>query len=751
MLRPAGLAGHAKRLELALRRVDPALYALWAAYCTLASARLFYGFMMKQTGGEWSAPLDDVFIHFDYARAIAQGHPFEWVAGNGYSSGNTSVTYPFVLALGYVLGFHDLALMKWAALLAMVCTFGTLLAGRSLFLRSASGRGEGMRWLSYLLPPVLLGLGALDWSLWSGMEVAFFLGVWACALLAFFALDDARGRELRGRAWALGAWCLLLVATRPEAATTVAVFGLVAAFWRKDRLRASERAAMLLRVGAPGVAFLVLQTLANRAFTGEYSANGAIVKLALNNPFMLPREKLADYTFNLTYTVLRNVEYHFTDAPALGFLVPALALAALAVPATRRVGVLLWLQIAGWLLLVAFNGQVRWQNERYTMPAVAWLLTLAALGAAAMLRRLGRPSVVFGLLAGTAAVELVGIVTRPAGTMPSLRVPLAYAAGAGLGVALVLRFWPARALAVAAALFLAHDHQVSKMRDQKWFFGRACRNIRDQHIVAGRMLAQLHPHRVLVGDAGALMYASGRPGLDIIGLGGYHDLPFARAGVQGLPASIELIERMPPADRPDMFAIYPSWWGVLPTWFAHDVVARVPAHGNVICGGYEDVLYTADWSPLGKGDRPRAALSGRVVDSVDVADLVSEREHRYVFPHPAGGWTEMKILQDPADATQDFFDAGRRISGGRGESMRLGHLRPGAAATLIVRSAPNVPAHVRVLAGGQVVGALDFTAADGWVEKTLTIPASAVRSSMDLRLQNDGPGDFLDYHVWVAQ
>ena len=52
-------------------RHERALYLIWAAFCTLASARQFYGYMMMQTGGEWSAPLDDVFIHFDYARATA--------------------------------------------------------------------------------------------------------------------------------------------------------------------------------------------------------------------------------------------------------------------------------------------------------------------------------------------------------------------------------------------------------------------------------------------------------------------------------------------------------------------------------------------------------------------------------------------------------------------------------------------------------------------------------------------------------
>ena len=87
-------------------RHDRALYVLWAAFCTLASARQFYGYMLKQTGGEWSAPLDDVFIHFDYARATALGSSVRVGVGNGYSSGNTSLTYPFVLALGWLVGFH---------------------------------------------------------------------------------------------------------------------------------------------------------------------------------------------------------------------------------------------------------------------------------------------------------------------------------------------------------------------------------------------------------------------------------------------------------------------------------------------------------------------------------------------------------------------------------------------------------------------------------------------------------------------
>jgi len=257
--------------------------------------------------------------------------------------------------------------------------------------------------------------------------------------------------------------------------------------------------------------------------------------------------------------------------------------------------------------------------------------------------------------------------------------------------------------------------------------------------------------RVLVGDAGALMYASERPGLDIIGLGGYHDLPFARASVHGLAAVIELIERMPKADRPDTMAIYPSWWGVLPTWFAAEELFRTPAEGNVICGGYEDVVYGTDWHVLGTGDASRSPFTGRIVDVLDVADLVSEKEHDYAFDQPGNGWTDMKILEDPFERRLDMFDGGRRIGAGRGEQFRLHHLRPGVAAQLIVRSAPDAKSSVRVLVGGHPAGAIEFVPTNGWVEQRIDLPGNLVQETVDVRVENDGGGDFVDYHVWIAQ
>jgi hypothetical protein len=334
---------------------------------------------------------------------------------------------------------------------------------------------------------------------------------------------------------------------------------------------------------------------------------------------------------------------------------------------------------------------------------------------------------------------------------PSLARSCELSLGVGAVAAALLTQWPVRVAATLALLALFYLHQAPNMRGQKWFFGRACRNIFDQHVTAGRFLGRMGARRVLVGDAGALIYASERRGLDIIGLGGYRSLPFARAGIMGLPATIELMEHVPPADRPDVLAIYPSWWGVLPTWFSQSEIARFPAEGNVICGGYEDVLFRADWHLLGTGQEARLLPQAMIHDSVDVADLLSEADHDYTFDAPASGFTDMKILPDPADDRRDMLDGGRLVRRGNKERMRLGGLDPGRPAWLVLRSAPARPADLVVRVGGRSIDTVHWTPIEGWAEQKVQIPGDQVTSDITVELFNQGPQDFVDYHVWVAQ
>ena len=48
--------------------------------------------------GHPGAALDDAYIHFQYARAIAEGHPLRFQAGEPFTSGATSLLWPTLLA-----------------------------------------------------------------------------------------------------------------------------------------------------------------------------------------------------------------------------------------------------------------------------------------------------------------------------------------------------------------------------------------------------------------------------------------------------------------------------------------------------------------------------------------------------------------------------------------------------------------------------------------------------------------------------
>ena len=641
------------------------------------------------TGGEWSAPLDDVFIHFDFARATARGHPFEWSEGNGYSSGGTSLLYPFTLAIGYRVGFRGLELMLWAGVIACVSVLATLLGARRMF-------RELPRFAVYLLPLVFLSVGALDWTLWSGMEVALLLALWVGALIAWDRLiRDVReggSQHLWPRALELGLWGAAVVATRPEGIGAMAVFAAGALIALRERLDRVKLGTLLALGLAPSALILLGHAALNWWLTGDTAAAGALVKLELHHPRLSAREVLDAWVFHLKYQVLRVTHYHLTDVPVFGWIPWLFAAIALAFKATRRYALVLWATAALWVLTVALNGQVRWQNERYTMPAVAWLLMASALGLGAALSH-------------TPKLSRRGV-------------------GAGVVVACV----------ALSALFVWH--QLPRFREQLWFFGRASRNILDQHVRTGRVIREvLRSDRVLVGDAGAIPYITDLPALDIIGLGGYRGLPFARATRENVAAAIELIERIPKDERPDLLAIYPSWWGDFPLWFGTRVT-EVPVRGNVICGGASKVLYQPRWEPLEASAKPFSIQPGeRVVDGLDFADLVSEKEHAYA-PSQRGD-VAMKLLQHPLRPSSDLWDAGRVVPPGTTERFRLRGVRGKSA--LIVRVAPFERTAFDVRVNGDPIGKLELYPSDGWRELRLEL-GSRLQGSEQLEL-TFGPSD----------
>ena len=589
------------RLASVWPRIDGVLYPSFAGGCVLYAALVFYGSLLRQTHGAWSAPLDDVFIHFDYARATARGYPFQWSEGNGFSSGNTSLTYPFVLAAGYLAGFRGTSIMVWAAIVACLSTFGFLLG----VARLAEPLG---RWAKYLIPPAVLSLGALDWSLFSGMENAFHLGMWALALTAALGVVEAAERRpasvpLRG--WLAGAAGALLFATRPESAVCVAALGVLAAVAVRRASGLGAGLRTLARVGLPGAVAMVAQAAANRLFTGEWAANGAIAKLGINDPYMPAHEKWNEYRFLFRYVIYRNTEHHFAETPpgtfGWGWLVPAVGLVPLLCKRTRRPR-----SCSGSAarLAGAGRGEPPGALAERALHHVRGRVGLRALRArprradepgprCCHRRLLGRAERVVAAARAAAAVAVAALYCR---------APAPADAGSGL----VLR-----------AREQEHSRPAPRRRPPPGQAARAegPRGRRGRaHVCLGFTWPRPHRARRLP-----------RPPLRSGG----------RARPRGLARAhrANAAERAPRHDGPLSLVV-----GRSPRRSSASALEEVPVYGNVICGGAEKAIYRANWRALDRSGMPRAIRRGeRVVDEVDVADLAERESAPLHVPAPRHG------------------------------------------------------------------------------------------------------------------
>ncbi len=656
--------------------VRPFLAALLLA---LAVGCAFWIPAVARAHGYFPAPLDDVYIHFDFARSLATGHPFEWLPGNGYSSGETAPLYAVVLALGWLCGFRERGLGVFAALVAVLAV--------ASFVRSVQRLvrpcPEPVAWLVALL---VLSIGLLDWTLFSGMEVALFAAALGRALEALArtrARIDERGGLTRERAqWRLGMWSSALVLLRPEAGVLVALFAVLAA------RGAGSRSAILAlaRCALPGAAATMLVLGANRMFTGEAQSAGALLKLLPSQPFFSDVDRARVFAENLITFALKALRTDVGLLPALGLLL--LGLIALGSRERATVASAGLLGALAWTLVVSLNNNSPHHNFRYYAPAFLLLLAAAACGAATLARAVGPRATTIGV----GALVIAG----------GLRIPL-----------------------------------------QASHFARAAGNIRDQQITIGQKLeARLAPgERVLLGDAGAIPFVSRRPALDALGLGGYHGLPFARAAVNGEAATVELLERLPAAERPAYLALYPNWFALITSRFGIEV-DRVTLVDNVICAGAAKVIYRADWSAL---DVPHAPADG-VLDELDVADVISEREHGYTSPAPAGGWTTLDVLVDDQGARR--FDGGRIVPGTTSESFVLGPRVTGGGLLKIVMRVQGGAAGPRLrTATEQVTLDLGPASPDHWREAHGTF-----RGHAGDRVTLEAPaGGHRDYHVWITR
>lgn len=637
------------------------------------------------------ATLDDSFIHFQYARAIAELHPFRYEAGAAASSGATSVLWPAMLAPFWAIGFRGSAIL-WPAWAFGFCALGGLANESYHLAKPLAGK-----WGALGSALMVLSFSAFTWCAASGMEVVPF--AWAMARCARRASEwrEAPTDRTPKRRIELVVLAFVVAMLRPEGAlVAIAIAIVLVAFPRdgKNRERLFALPALLAAFATP----LVLLV-----FTGSARANTATAKLLVGNPYYTGAAlstAVLDNVKTLFKTLLNGQVWSTEFLPSNAMPVAVMALIAIPIAGFQKrklVRAAFVLAIALGMIVPCFYVTFLWNRLRYLWPfATGWLIGLACLG------------------------SLLGEIA-------TLVHPRARAA-----VPMLLGFF-------AGAFVVRLDWVIDDVAN-------SARGIDQQHVKIGRWAHDALPKDALVAvnDTGAIAYFSDRRTFDIVGLTTNDE---AKYWVAGVASRFEHYERMKRGDLPTHFIVYPEWMGTDALFGKELFTATVT--DSTILGGQNMRAYEADWSVLHSGDKPWSEDAATFVDELDVADLESEAAHHYAL---LARDNEEVVGDSYSLAGERIVDGGR---GSRSEDRFVAHLPSGKRVKCIARLASSRgKTTIEARARGELVATLtlgdddDFTSSTAWTEKSFELPASD-KSETPLALVAR-EGSFASYHYWFV-
>jgi hypothetical protein len=701
---------------------------VWALFCTLGGTIfLAYAFASLAAGqGGFVMPLDDVYIHFQYAKQMALGQPYIYNPGLPPTSGATSFLYPYMLAIGYLLGFQGLNLGLWAMLLGMVA-----LVVSTWLVYQLAKIWDASEWLSIGTGVIFALCGPVSWHFMSGMEtgwVVLFV-LWTVYAFAQWSIHaDGVGRQRSILNVVLPATLLALI--RPEGGI-LAVLAMAAVlvgvrFHRtthKSSLRKRNYLWLLVPVLAIGV-----QPLVNLVLTGSAVASGNAAKSIFG---MIPF-----YWDEVIRRILDNWarvwgEFLTGSSPREGlYLAPLMLVIAFAgviwLFADRR-----WraagLMLVGWLvfgtLAISTLDTAFWHFKRYQMPFIAPLFPLAACGVA----------VIWRWIVGT-------------GYSLSLRYVL-YGLVLIVGVISVWTWAP----------FLHH-------------YALNVDYVNLQPLQMARWLQVNTPPDAVVAvhDTGLLRYEGGRTTIDMVGLTTPGAADYWRNG----PGSVAefLIQ-----ERPDYIASYGHGHG-----FGLGMLADTSLYGEPLASfpvkldANYNVALAADFQGIYhlKGISQRTSFPVDVniwnyvyyggvsfVDEINVGDLQSEKDHNYRWRNDAGRsgfpteiheFRYMNCLVGFGD-TCPVIDGGRLISGE--ESFRFS-VESDKDVILATRLHPQQHGTFDVYANDSFVATRWIPELPGqWIDVPTLIPAEYITANeLQIRIVPHVEGGFyMPYYHWLWQ
>ena len=647
-----------------------------AVFCVVAILR---------RAGEPALPLDDSFIHLQYARRLSEGHWFSYAPGDGYSSGATSMLWPLVIAPFFLLGIDELNII-W-----VVWGLGVLLHAAVALEAARLAEGLAERVGGIAVGAMCLSFGAFAWFGFSGMETIAL--AWVLVRGARLASERCEPRAGRRRpSWA-GLLALAMVAPliRPEGALVslmVAIAGL-RAWWRDPPSSLGRRIALV--VGP--LAGPLLLPLMHLALSGQATSATAMVKWAPLDPY-LDGAALTGLVFDnaklLLTDLLNGGRWTWLFVPDGFAYLLAAGLPALVIAAWRRRrgwrALFVVLVLAATLVPCTYSTML-WNRVRYIWPfAPAWFVVVGCLASE------------IGGLAGRLRRGFQ--ILRPA----LLWVPVALLA-AQLPVAIADLSQSARAIAL-------------------------------QQVALGQWArSELPPGAVIgVNDTGAIAYLSQKRTFDVVGLTTPGQ---ARYWAEGAGSRFEHYEHLGPDRLPSHFIVYPGWMQ-MPMVLGPRLMEATVGEQSIL-GGDTMVAYQARYDLLGSGARPLASQPfGELLDELDVSDLDAEFAHRY-----ARGPLPARYNVAGLDRTAD----GRSVAdGGRLERREDRFvLEPSAAVRMVMRVRCESP--LEVWLGGDRMGEPEVvTTMNSWQERAIDLPKRQQPAVVVVRPTE--PVRFASYHYW---
>jgi hypothetical protein len=672
---------------------------------------VFLAFMLEATQGTFVPQVVDLYLVCQYARAIVEGHPFRYNAGDLPSTGATSLLYTVLLAVPEAIGIRGEGLIAFAIVLGAGFYAASVVLASSIATRVAGPR-EGL--LAGLL--VVFG-GPIVWSFLYGSDIALFLFLALWLLERWLASADA-GTAL----WAVPG--VLVALARPEGLPIALALALA---WtvRDGRASVTRFDPRPWLPVAAGLAVLALYRILTGSWLGtSIEDKSLLASYGLNQGLAIASEYGVDVVRGLLLGFYPSQVPIGSGRGWASFFFPPLALAFIAVAAIaparalRRANAAWLAMVTALFALVTPNVFIGAQFQRYLLWAFPGLLALTAAGlghaTTSAIRDPQRERAVF---------RAVAIVWVALGALGTLRFAALYGEFAG-------------------------DIYRRDVATAQWI---------RRNLPPGTPMANL---------ATSVEYLTGHRNLNLHGV----TAPdfFGGHAAEREADTFEGLRRLPPEARPAYLITTVSTQDRFP--IMRELVSPPPLFRSASFGD-ENEIYRTRYDLLDRGKEPAlpatvSLIGTRVlVDRLNVCDSREESDHAYTFESSAGAirlWGAVR-LDGYEGAAAPIADGGRAILGG--ESFRIS-AQEGRDLLVVLRTAPAIDANLLQVGGARRLGiefpeavlnlSLDgqsavretFRTQAGWNERVLRVPGNLVRGP---RPRLEVSGRYASFQYWFYQ